>query len=62
MLCVALSSPIARARELGVDVSHFQGEFGMPQANWNQLAAEGRVFAFIKSTEGLNPPGNIDNP
>jgi lysozyme len=32
----------------------------MPQANWNQLAAEGRKFAFIKSTEGLNPPGNID--
>jgi lysozyme len=32
----------------------------MPQANWNQLAAEGRTFAYIKSTEGLNPPGNID--
>jgi lysozyme len=51
----------AMARELGVDVSHFQGEFGMPQSNWNQLAAEGRQFAFIKSTEGLLPPGNIDN-
>jgi lysozyme len=58
---LAFSSPDIQARELGVDVSHFQGEFGMPQANWNQLAAEGRVFAFIKSTEGLNPPGNIDN-
>jgi lysozyme len=44
-----------------VDVSHFQGEGGMPQANWNQLKAEGREFAFIKSTEGLLPPGNIDN-
>jgi lysozyme len=32
----------------------------MPQANWNQLAAEGRTFAYIKATEGLNPPGNID--
>ena len=32
----------------------------MPQANWDQLAAEGRTFAYIKSTEGLNPPGNID--
>src|SRR5437867_3870416 len=50
----------ALAREIGVDVSHFQGETGMPQANWDQLAAEGRTFAFIKSTEGLNPPGNID--
>jgi len=48
------------ARDIGVDVSHFQGETGMPQANWNQLAAEGRTFAYIKSTEGLNPPGNID--
>lgn len=56
--CVASSGA---ARELGVDVSHFQGEFGMPQANWNQLAAEGRMFAYIKSTEGLLPPGNIDN-
>jgi GH25 family lysozyme M1 (1,4-beta-N-acetylmuramidase) len=53
--------PYTAARELGVDVSHFQGEFGMPQANWNQLAAEGRVFAYIKSTEGLLPPGNVDN-
>src|SRR5438094_482677 len=49
-----------RARNIGVDVSHFQGETGMPQANWNQLASEGRTFAWIKSTEGLNPPGNID--
>jgi lysozyme len=56
----ALLAPAAKARELGVDVSHFQGEPGMPQANWNQLAAEGRTFAYIKSTEGLNPPGNID--
>jgi len=48
------------ARDLGVDVSHFQGETGMPQANWDQLAAEGRTFAFAKATEGLSPPGNID--
>ena len=48
------------ARDLAVDLSHFQGETGMPQANWNQLAAEGRTFAFIKATEGLLPPGNID--
>jgi lysozyme len=60
-LLVAMFACGVGARELGVDVSHFQGETGMPQANWNQLAAEGRTFAYIKSTEGLNPPGNIDN-
>jgi lysozyme len=54
------AAPVEAARELGVDISHFQGETGMPQANWNQLAAEGRTFAYVKSTEGLNPPGNID--
>jgi lysozyme len=56
-----LAASPTSAREVGVDVSHFQGETGMPQANWDQLAAEGRTFAYIKSTEGLNPPGNIDN-
>src|ERR1700754_199411 len=58
-LAIASSTDLF-ARDLGVDVSHFQGESGMPQANWNQLAAEGRTFAYIKATEGLNPPGNID--
>ena len=57
---VAFMSAFASARELGVDLSHFQGETGMPQANWNQLAAEGRTFAYIKATEGLLPPGNVD--
>jgi len=62
ILIVILAAPIAAlaARDLGVDVSHFQGETGMPQANWDQLAAEGRTFAFAKATEGLSPPGNID--
>src|SRR4051812_3285000 len=59
-IVTAFCQPIIHARELGVDVSHFQGETGMPQANWNQLAAEGRTFAYIKATEGLSPPGNID--
>ena len=57
---VAAAARFAAARDLGVDLSHFQGESGVSQANWNQLAAEGRTFAFIKATEGLNPPGNID--
>src|SRR5690348_12965408 len=60
--CVlALMTTRARARDLGVDVSSFQGSSGMPQSTWNQLAAEGRPFAYIKATEGLLPPGNIDN-
>jgi lysozyme len=59
-LAAALLAQAGFARELGVDISHFQGETGMPQANWNQLAAEGRSFAYVKATEGLNPPGNID--
>jgi lysozyme len=46
----------AQARDIGVDVSHFQNESGIPQANWNQLAAEGRTFAYIKATEGLTGP------
>src|SRR5687768_13295913 len=57
---ICLTLPSAFAREIGVDVSRFQGEPGMPQENWDQLAAEGRTFAFIKATEGLNPPGNVD--
>jgi GH25 family lysozyme M1 (1,4-beta-N-acetylmuramidase) len=57
---IAIRPSVGVARDLGVDVSHFQGETGMPQANWNQLAAEGRTFGYIKATEGLNPPGNID--
>jgi lysozyme len=60
-IAALLSAPRTWARDIGVDVSHFQGEGGMPQANWNQLFTEGRTFAFIKSTEGLNPSGNIDN-
>jgi lysozyme len=55
---VALLAPgLARgAREFGVDVSHFQGATGIAQANWNQMSAEGKSFAFIKATEGLTGP------
>src|SRR5438552_9575443 len=41
-------------RDFGVDVSHFQGESGIPQGNWNQMFTEGKRFAFIKATEGLS--------
>jgi lysozyme len=44
------------ARDLGVDVSHFQNESGIPAANWQQLASEGEKFAYIKATEGLTGP------
>jgi GH25 family lysozyme M1 (1,4-beta-N-acetylmuramidase) len=50
----------AIARELGVDVSHHQGSTGIPQSNWNALKADGKQFAYIKATEGLLPPGNVD--
>ena len=48
------------AREYGVDVSHHQGSTGISQSSWNAMAAAGKQFAYIKATEGLNPPGNID--
>jgi lysozyme len=60
IVTLSMSSAALAARDLGVDVSHFQGETGMGQNNWDQLAAEGRTFAFAKATEGLSPPGNID--
>jgi autotransporter-associated beta strand protein len=44
------------ARGQGVDVSHFQGSTGISQNSWNQMAAEGKTFAFIKATEGLTGP------
>jgi lysozyme len=46
----------ASARDLGVDVSHFQNESGIDAARWQQLASEGRSFAYIKATEGLTGP------
>jgi fibronectin-binding autotransporter adhesin len=44
------------ARAPGVDVSHFQGSTGISQDAWNQMASEGKAFAFIKATEGLTGP------
>ncbi|MEX2288687.1 MAG: glycoside hydrolase family 25 protein [Planctomycetaceae bacterium] len=51
---LAVTSARARPRDLGVDISHHQGESGISQATWNQIAAEGSKFAFIKATEGLS--------
>src|SRR5690349_11467301 len=52
----SLAGAFAIARDLGVDVSHFQNESGIPQSNWNQMRSEGRTFAYIKATEGLTGP------
>ena len=56
MLVLGWCSPFAWARDLGVDVSHFQNGSGIDAARWQQLAAEGRSFAYIKATEGLTGP------
>lgn len=50
------SSTALAARNIGVDVSHFQGSTGIAQSSWNQMATEGITFAYIKSTEGLTGP------
>jgi len=56
-ICLSLNSPLpsrAQSRDFGVDVSHFQGETGIPQSNWNQMTNEGKRFAFVKATEGFS--------
>ena len=55
-LMVTLAAYKTYARDLGVDVSHFQNESGIDAARWQQLATEGRTFAYIKATEGLTGP------
>jgi len=46
----------AASRDLGEDVSHYQGATGISQSSWNQMFGEGKRFAFIKATEGLTGP------
>lgn len=46
----------AQTRDLGVDVSHYQGATGVSQTAWNQMTSEGKRFAYIKATEGLTGP------
>ncbi len=55
-LAIDGSIRVVPPRNLGVDVSHFQGEGGLSQSTWNQMYSEGRAFAFIKATEGLTGP------
>lgn len=46
----------AQTRDLGVDVSHYQGATGVSQTAWSQMTSEGKGFAYIKATEGLTGP------
>lgn len=58
-LFVAAFPSHSSARELGVDVSHFQGAGGngsLPESTYAQMYSEGDRFVFIKSTEGLTGP------
>ena len=61
---------VARGRDLGVDVSHFQGTGGntsLSQSTYAQMFSQGKRFVFIKGTEGLTGPddttmaGNVAN-
>jgi GH25 family lysozyme M1 (1,4-beta-N-acetylmuramidase) len=56
LFLLPISAVRGQQRDFGVDVSHFQGESGISQPSWNQMYAEGKRFAFIKSTEGLTGP------
>ncbi|MCX6199292.1 MAG: GH25 family lysozyme [Bacteroidetes bacterium] len=47
-LFLTLSHQLLAQTILGIDVSHYQGSI-----NWTQVAASGKVFAWVKSTEGV---------
>ncbi len=55
-LAIVLAVQSARGRDLGVDVSHFQASSGISQTSWNQMASQGKTFAFVKGSEGLTGP------
>ena len=62
--CVCTPSLACGAnRDLGVDVSHYQGDSGISQTSWNQMFGDGKRFAYIKATEGLTGPDDaaMDN-
>jgi hypothetical protein len=43
-------------RDLGLDVSHYDGSTGISQSLWNQIYSQSNRFAFIKGSEGLTGP------
>ena len=57
VLCFAFGLQLSgEGRDLGPDVSHYQGATGVAQAAWNQMYADGNRFAFVKASEGLTGP------
>src|SRR5882724_206686 len=54
LVLTLLPAPAQAVRDLGLDVSHFQGESGISPSTWNQVFADGKRFVFIKATEGLS--------
>ncbi len=62
-LLLGLQTFVASAREMGIDVSQFQGTI-----NWTQVKSSGKTFAFIRSTRGgsnaadLTTSGRYDDP
>jgi len=55
-LCLPTTVLAAVSRDIGVDVSHYDGESGISQSAWNQMHTQGNLFAFIKASEGLTGP------
>ncbi|HVU99787.1 MAG TPA: glycoside hydrolase family 25 protein [Verrucomicrobiae bacterium] len=57
-LCLFGADPAidAASRDLGLDVSHYNGSTGIPQSTWNQIHGDAKRFTFIKATEGLTGP------
>lgn len=47
-----ISAKVGKTRILGVDVSHHQGDAGIPQGTWKAMRAAGVRFAIIKATQG----------
>ncbi len=43
-----ISNSLLAQTLLGIDISHYQGT-----VNWAQVSAAGKVFAYVKSTEGI---------
>ena len=49
VLLIMVGAPLAAQTILGMDVSHYNGTI-----NWAQVSAAGKVFAYIKATEGVS--------
>lgn len=61
-LCLTATAVAGVSRDLGVDVSVWDGSSGVSQASWNLIHADGKHFAFIKASEGLTGPDDTTMP